>query len=388
MTLYQHLYQRFLDANPGKQHFACHSHHYWPDVTRDAMLQYWDDTAAMVDDKWQYLFSQKLPQVQQYIADTLNTGMPSQLAFAPNTHELLYRILSCLDWQKPLKILTTDSEFHSFNRQIQRLAELDNLQLTCIETLPFNNFEQRFFDAIESDSWDLIFISQVFFNSALAVRNLDALVARAAAHSLFVIDGYHGFMALPTDLSAIANRVFYLAGSYKYAQGGEGCCFVHVPPQCQLRPTYTGWFAEFGELDQAKTGQVNYATNGMRFAGATMDFAPLYRLAAVQALYQQQGLDVATIHAYVQGLQQAFLQKLDAIGHRDLHGGNLLMADPHHHGHFLTFKLASQQRVQALHQHLHKHGVITDARGDRLRFGFALYHNAAEYDLRCLQDMP
>lgn len=386
--MYQHLYRRFLDANKGRQHFACHSHHYWPDVTRDAMLQYWDDTAALVDDKWQHLFSEKLPQVQQSIANTLNTGMPEQLAFAPNTHELLYRILSCLDWQKPLKILTTDSEFHSFNRQISRLDEFDNLSLCRIETLPFANFEERFAEAIQSDDWDLIFVSQVFFNSGLAVKDLESLVAKASADSIVVIDGYHGFMAIPTDLSAIAGRAFYLAGGYKYAQGGEGCCFLHVPPNCQLRPAYTGWFAEFGELDQAKTGQVNYATNGMRFAGATMDFSPLYRLAAVQQLYQQQGLDVATIHAYVQGLQQAFLQHLDTLQHPELNRNNLLVNALSHHGHFLTFKLHNADKVQQLHKQLSNHGVITDARGDRLRFGFAIYHNAAEYDLSCLKEAP
>lgn len=386
--MYQHLYRRFLDANKGKQHFACHSHHYWPDVTRDAMLQYWDDTAALVDDKWQHLFSEKLPQVQQSIAGTLNTGMPEQLAFAPNTHELLYRILSCLDWQKPLKILTTDSEFHSFNRQISRLDEFDNLSLCRIETLPFANFEERFAKAVQSDDWDLIFVSQVFFNSGLAVKDLESLVAKASADSIVVIDGYHGFMAIPTDLSAIAGRAFYLAGGYKYAQGGEGCCFLHVPPNCQLRPTYTGWFAEFGQLDQAKTGQVNYATNGMRFAGATMDFSPLYRLAAVQQLYQQQGLDVATIHAYVQGLQQAFLQHLDTLQHPELNRNNLLANQLSHHGHFLTFKLQNADKVQQLHKQLSNHGVITDARGDRLRFGFAIYHNAAEYDLSCLKEAP
>ena len=70
--MYQQFYQRFLQANAGKQHFACHSHHYWPDVTRDAMLEYWDDTARLVDDKWQYIFTEKVPQTQQLIADILH----------------------------------------------------------------------------------------------------------------------------------------------------------------------------------------------------------------------------------------------------------------------------------------------------------------------------
>ena len=65
--MYQQFYQRFLTANKGKQHFACHSHHYWPDVSRDAMLEYWDDSARLVDDKWHYIFSEKVPQTQQLI---------------------------------------------------------------------------------------------------------------------------------------------------------------------------------------------------------------------------------------------------------------------------------------------------------------------------------
>ena len=66
--MYQQFYQRFLQANQGRQHFACHSHHYWPDVSRDAMLEYWDDTARLVDDKWRYIFGEKVPQTQQLIA--------------------------------------------------------------------------------------------------------------------------------------------------------------------------------------------------------------------------------------------------------------------------------------------------------------------------------
>ena len=62
---YKKYYQRFIQAHPQTQHYACHSHHYWPDVTREAMLQYWDDTARLVDDKWDMMFGQKVPRVQQ-----------------------------------------------------------------------------------------------------------------------------------------------------------------------------------------------------------------------------------------------------------------------------------------------------------------------------------
>ena len=385
--MYQQFYQRFLQANPGKQHFACHSHHYWPDVTRDAMLEYWDDTARLVDDKWHYIFSEKVPQTQQLIADILQLPNPEQLVFAPNTHELVMRLLSCFDLRQPLNILTTDSEFHSFSRQIKRLAEYDNVQLQIIPTEPFASFEQRFIDAAAAGQHQLIFCSQVFFNSGVALTNLSGFVQQLAAVSeaMIAIDGYHGFMALPTDLSTIAERIYYLAGSYKYAQGGEGCCFMAVPLGSTERPLYTGWFAEFGTLAAEKSATVLYSEDGFRFAGATMDFSALYRLNAVLKLFKQQGISVGRIHQYVQRCQQVFLQKVAELQHPKLTTAALLAHNLEQHGHFLTFRCGSAADVADIAATLKRAGIETDYRGDRLRFGFALYHDSAKYDLNCLR---
>lgn len=92
MKSYRDLYSRFLQAHSGVQHFASHSHHYWPDVTFEAHQQYWLDSCTYVDDKWDYFFSKKVPQAQRLIADILNLSKPEQIVFAPNTHELCYRI--------------------------------------------------------------------------------------------------------------------------------------------------------------------------------------------------------------------------------------------------------------------------------------------------------
>lgn len=81
--MYQQHYQRFLSANPNVQHFSCHSHYYWPDVTRQAMLDYWDDSARLADDKWAFFFSDLIPTLQQHISNLLNTGLPGQIVFAP-----------------------------------------------------------------------------------------------------------------------------------------------------------------------------------------------------------------------------------------------------------------------------------------------------------------
>lgn len=376
--MYKQFYKKFIQANPDVQHYAAHSHHYWPDVTFEATQQYWLDSARLVDDKWDYFFSEKIPSVQSLIAEVLHLSRPEQLVFAPNTHELIYRVLSCFDQKKSVSVLTTDSEFYSFDRQINRLAEVGQVNALTVDKIPtleFNTFEDRFIQQIKAKKYDLIFFSQVFFNSGLAIESLQNIINSVeSTETLIVIDGYHAFMALPTDLKLIEERVFYIGGSYKYAQGGEGCCFMHVPLNCQLRPSYTGWFASFAELAK-KESQVKYSADGFRFAGSTMDFTALYRLEAVLKLFKNESINVSQIHDYVVNLQNNFLTALKKIQHPHLCEENLLVNNLKQHGHFLTFELGSTLLTQTLYADLKSKKIITDFRGSRLRFGFALYQD-------------
>lgn len=378
--MYKHLYSRFLQARGDVLHMAPHSHYYWPDITRDAQLEYWDDAARAADDKWDIIFGQKVPQVQQGIAKRLNIANPQQIVFAPNTHEFVYRLFSCFDPIKPLHILTTDSEFHSFQRQLRRVQERPGVKVTVIPTEPFSSLEERWRKAVSERAYDLIFTSQIFFNSGVAAPAVSTWIDEVVSDdTMVVIDGYHGFSAVPTDLSTCAERIFYLAGGYKYAQAGEGCCFLVVPSNSQHRPEYTGWFADFASLAKPQEGEVGYASDGFRFAGSTMDYTALYRFAAVLNGWQQTNLTVETVNAYIRTLQEGFLNHLQTLQHPLLNREHLLLNTLNDHGHFLTFRLTSSEQVSELAQHLKEQGVHTDYRHDRLRFGFALYHEVSDY---------
>src|SRR5512134_2231348 len=135
-------FSRFLNTEPDRLHFAAHSHHPWPDVTREAVLQAWDDAARLVDRKWEHVFGTVLPKARAHVARILDLSRPGQIAFGPNTHEFLVRILSCFDEGRPLRILTTDAEFYSFARQAARLQELARVTLTRVPTEPFATFEE------------------------------------------------------------------------------------------------------------------------------------------------------------------------------------------------------------------------------------------------------
>src|SRR3546814_15458521 len=67
----------------------------------------------------------------------------SSLAFAPNTHDFLRRLLSCLPVGRPPRILTSDGEFHSFTRQAARLEEEGLAAVTRVPVEPFERAEER-----------------------------------------------------------------------------------------------------------------------------------------------------------------------------------------------------------------------------------------------------
>ena len=381
MVSYKQHYQGFISQHPGRLHCAPHSHHYWPDVTRQAQLDYWLDSAAGVDHKWDAIFAERIPDVQRRLAALLHHPYPEQFVFASNTHELLYRIMSCFAADQPLHILTTDSEFHSFSRQLRRLQERPTVQVTTVATQPFESFPERWLQAVQAGGYQLIFTSQVFYNSGVIAPLVNDWLPWVEGDTEVVIDGYHGCGAIPTDLQAAADRIFYLAGAYKYLQAGEGCCFMAVPKNCQLRPEYTGWFADFANLAKPQAGAVSYANDGYRFAGATMDFSALYRLQAVLTWWQREHLSVEHIHQHVQQLQHAFLQVISELNHPLLNETNRLHQRGADHGHFFTYQLPSAAQVTELAQQLAAAGIDTDYRGNRLRFGFALYHDGSDYQL-------
>jgi kynureninase len=350
-------------------HAAAHSHHPWPDVTFAAQEQAWRDAAHLLDHKWQHVFETVIPKAQAHVARTLRLSDPSSIVFGPNTHSFVVRVLSCLPQSRPIRVLTSGSEFMSFARQIARLEE-DGAVVTRIDCQPFKDFEARFCEAAANGQYDLVYVSQVFFDSGFALSNLQNIVnAVGDPETLIAIDGYHAFMAIPTDLSGIVNRAFYLAGGYKYAMAGEGVCFMHCPQGYSARPRDTGWYAGFSALEQGGGG-VPFASDGSRFFGATFDVSGLYRFNAVQDWLLAEGLDVAAMLAHVRMVERRFLHELD--GQRAaICSTNLLARDENCRGRFLTFRTGD---AAAITEHLAANNIIVDNRADRLRVGFGIYH--------------
>ncbi len=379
---YKRLFQRAIAAAPDRLHFAAHSHHLWPDASYVGHLAAWEDAARLADLKWGRVMEEIFPAGQDHVAAELRLPDPSTVVFAPNTHELLVRLVSAVG-KRPVRVLSSDGEFHSFRRQAARWVEGGTIALETIPTGP--DFPERFVARARAGEHDLIFVSHLMYGSGLPFDRLDELAALARPEGPWVaIDGYHGFMAVDTDLSAIADKVFYLTGGYKYAMSGEGVGMMHAPPGYGPRPEVTGWFAEFDDLS-LPPGAVGYRGDARRFMGATFDATGLYRFVAVRDMLADEGLTTAAISAHIAILRD---RAIAGLGATPLGQAELL--NPPGNGSQARFLALRHPRAQAWKKLLEMEEVITDVRGDVLRIGIGLYHDPRDIDrlLEALAQLP
>jgi selenocysteine lyase/cysteine desulfurase len=378
MTARKDLFSKALSV-PGRLHMAAHSHHLWPDVTLAAQVQAWEDAVVLADHKWDKVMGEVHPAAQGLVARELSLPSADTVAFAPNTHTLLAGLVSAVG-RRPVRVLSTDGEFHSFRRQVQRWVEAGEIELTLVE-IDRPDFAERFLATARSGTYDLIFVSHVFFKTGLVFDRVWELAALARREGPWVVvDGYHGFRAVPTDLAAVADRLFYLAGGYKDAMAGEGAAFLHAPPGFGPRPALTGWYAEFGDLE-GPPGGVGYARDASRFMGATFDPSGLYRFVAAGRMLEAEGLTTAAVAAHVAGLRDLLLAKIAAGEAGPLREATVV--NPPGDGPSARFVALRHGSALAWKTALAERGVVVDVRDDVLRVGLSVYHDEGDVAAFC-----
>ncbi|MBC6451380.1 kynureninase [Actinokineospora xionganensis] len=346
-----------------------HSHQAWPDVALEGQIEAFDDAASTVDDKWALAFA-KADKLRDWYRVLLDDPI-CDIALGSNTHELVVRFLSALDLRSRPRLVTTDGEFHTLRRQLARLAE-ERIEVVHVPALPADTLSERLAAEVNS-STAAVLVSSVLFETSRIVPDLGGLAFTCAGHGVeLLVDAYHALGVVPMSLSdAGLTDVWVVGGGYKYLQLGEGNCFLRLPPHAQrLRPVVTGWFAEFDALaDEKDPDRVTYAPGGTRFAGSTYDPTSHYRAAAVIDFFADQGLTAPVLREISLRQTTLLATEFDDLGlpesvatrdrsPRTLFGGFLAIRTP---------RAAEYQRALA------ERGVLTDSRGEHLRFGPAPY---------------
>jgi len=345
-----------------------HSHQAWPDQGFEGQKQAWLDAAELVDEKWDRAFA-RADRVRRGFAALLGDASGS-IALGANTHELVVRFLSALPLRQRPHLVTTDGEFHTIRRQLDRLAE-ENVEVVKVASDSADAIAERLVAACD-DRTAAVLVSSVLYRNAHIVPGLDRVLTRCEeVGAELLVDAYHAINVVPVSLQRDGlEGAFVVGGGYKYCQLGEGNCFLRTPPGCRRRPVITGWYAEFAALSTEGSAGVVYADGPGRFAGATYDPTSHYRGASVFDFFDAQGLDTELLREVSQhqlGLLARLFDRLDAdpgLVRRD----RLMPLDAL--GGFLALE---SPRAGELCQLLRKRGVLTDYRGDVLRLGPAPY---------------
>ena len=346
-----------------------HSHQAWPDRGFEAQAQAWLDAARFVDEKWEHAFA-RAERVRLGFSRLLDDE-DGYIALAPNTHELVVRFLSALPLRERPRLVTTDGEFHTIRRQLDRLAE-EGIELVRVPEAPLEGLVERLGRAV-NDRTAALLVSAVFFDSGRIAPRLADVAEQCRRHGAsLLVDVYHALNVVPFSLLKEGLLdAFVVGGGYKYCQLGEGNCFLRFPAATTLRPVITGWFSEFSALtEKQRAGQVPYGEGGDRFAGATYDPASHYRAAAVFDFHDEVGLTPELLREVSQhqiGVLARSFEALDAdpaVIRRDQ------TVPLNQIGGFLALEAPAAGALSAA---LHREGVFTDSRGNNLRLGPAPY---------------
>jgi len=378
------------DVNPIAQHYSQfqadkrllltgHSHQAWPDIALDGVKETWNDAATHLDDKWQFAF-EKARLVEQGFARLLNDSEGSY-ALAENTHTLVVRFLSALDLRKRPRLITSDSEFHSIRRQLDRLSE-EGIEVMRVASQPHGTFAERLASQV-NEKTAAVLVSSVFYNSGQICNGLnEVMTACNRQGTALLVDTYHHLNVVPFDITSEGlQQAYMVGGGYKYCQLGEGNCFLRIPPACQLRPVITGWYADFESLGNSTGHQVNYGDGGQRFAGATYDPTSHYRAAKVFDFFTENELDPLLLREINQHQTTLLLSRFDALDlPADFIGRDHTVSQPLRGG-FIALK---SPHATTLTSALHAQQFYCDSRGGIMRLGPAPYlsdrqlHNAMD----------
>jgi selenocysteine lyase/cysteine desulfurase len=301
-----------------------------------------------------------IPKAQDHVARLLSLSDARQVAFAPNTHDSWRASTRASMPRGPLRVLTTASEFHSFRRQTRRVAGNRAAGGRGDRRLAGETFDARFAQAARGGSWDLVWLSHVFFDSRLRGARPGGDLRRCARRR----DGVH--RRLPRLLRP-AGRSFARAPARVLSRrrlqvrdvGRRRLLPRRSARQRDARPADTGWFASFDTLSSAPGAAVPYAKDAFRFWGATFDPTGLYRFNAAMDWLASTGASIDDVHLHSVRLQKHFLDGLLRHGIAALAPHHLVPPAGAPRGNFLAFDVDD---AEGIHRRITAQNVVIDRR--------------------------
>ncbi len=248
--------------------------------------------------------------------------------------------------RRKLRVVASDGEFDSLDFILRVYRDKGRIDLRL---MPWRD--------VSVGNADLVVLSSVMFRTGECVTNLNKLLRTArTAGAMVLLDVYHHAGALPLDLASLGVD-FAVGGSYKYLRGGPGACWLYVRPGLieTLRTPDTGWFAKHDVFSYARPNPPRFGAGGDAWLESTPPvLAPVQALAGLELTLE---LGVERLRRYSIEQKQLLadflaIRKVKTEGTGDDYGAFLTVTHP---------------KAAKLVLGLAAHGIVADARGNRLR---------------------
>jgi kynureninase len=230
----RHHYQAFL--RPDRVLLTGHSHQAWPDVARAAMLRAFDDAALHVDDKWGAAFEvadepcarprhrRSVPPPRDYALDASTHALVDALSLSP-------AVVEPGGTSSPPRASFTRCTVSSGGSPRRASAS------TLVDPSPVDTLAERLAAAVTADTAAVLCSSVLFETSSGGAQPRDLAArgrAKLGAQLLSTPTTTSAFV--PFDRADYRRRRVPAGGGYKYAQWGEGVCFLGRPRDCACAP--------------------------------------------------------------------------------------------------------------------------------------------------------
>lgn len=212
----------------------------------DALDRFQRDWRELGAQAWYERWMEALEGLRRKIA-TLIGASREEIALAPSVSYAVSSIASCLRYDGRGRVVTTDLDFPTIPYQwlVRPDANLDMIQSEDSVTIPLDAWEEALYEGAAIVATSHVFYATGFLQDVSAIGRMAHTVG-----GLCIIDGYHATGQLPVDVRELGVDV-YISGSLKWLLGGPGLAFMWVRRELiqELKPTFTGWFANAHQFD-------------------------------------------------------------------------------------------------------------------------------------------
>ena len=246
-------------------------------------------------------------------AATLIGASPDDIAFIPNTGNVLSWLLTGIEWKTGDHVLTLSDEFPNnlyFGGALRRKGVSASTVPIPADRFCIEGLVERL-----TERTRIVLTSAVNYSTGLRPP-LDEIGKELKKRNiLFYVDGTQSVGALPTDVAASRIDVLAVHG-YKWMCCPTGTGFAYVAPHVRewLEPNLYSWRShrDWRNVDHLHHGAPLLPASAIKYEGGMQNFAGIYAMGAVVDLFESLGR--GAIEEQVRAISAAARDTLRAAG--------------------------------------------------------------------------